>query len=66
MATKYDRMLSPQAIAKQQRVGDERHTVESVNYIKDELTCSCGEWSGPALDLAPFRAHRRRFFRARK
>lgn len=64
MATKYEvnpRMLSPAALAKQKHVGAERHTIEWVDFDPevDELECSCGEWRGPALDLAPFRAHRR-------
>jgi hypothetical protein len=55
------RMLSPAALAKQDRFGMERHTVETIDFHEDinKLTCSCGEWEGPALDLAPFRAHRR-------
>lgn len=64
MATKYEvnpRMLSPSALAKQNRVGEERHTVEAINFHPevDEMSCSCGEWTGPALDLAPFKAHRK-------
>jgi hypothetical protein len=64
MATKYaspnTRMLSPAALAKQKDVGAERHTVgEDINYTTNTMSCSCGEWTGPALDLAPFRAHRR-------
>jgi len=66
MATRNPRMLSPAALAKQRAFGTERHTVESINYITDELTCSCGNWTGPALDLAPFRAHRRQFFKSRR
>jgi hypothetical protein len=53
------RMLSPSAKAKQSSIGIERHTIDRVSYQSNELECSCGEWRGPALDLEPFRLHRR-------
>lgn len=54
------RMLSPAAMAKQEGIGAERHVVERVDFREEvnELTCTCG-WKGEALDLTPFRVHRR-------